>query len=143
MADENPTTVGARPFRKLRRSEGKTALYRHFDKDGKLLYVGISLKWTSRTKEHQRSSSWFSQVSSITLQHFETLREALEAEKVAIMSENPVCNVMRDFVRRRKRADATEARKLPAQPHYPITLDGVRLRHLGGGLYGYDLPDIL
>ena len=101
MADENPTTAGISRARLLKRSEGKATLYRHFDKDGALLYVGISLRWTDRTKGHQCGSSWFSEVASITLHHFETLKEALAAEKVAIMDENPLCNVMRDFVRPR------------------------------------------
>jgi len=91
----------------LRRSEGNTTLYRHFNENGILLYVGISLKWTSRTKEHHRRSPWWRDVANITLQHFDTLKEARAAEKIAIDQEKPVHNKMRDF----------KAQKLPPPRH--------------------------
>ena len=34
-------------------------LYRHFDCDGVLLYVGISLSTVARLCEHKHSSKWY------------------------------------------------------------------------------------
>lgn len=67
-------------------------LYRFFDADGKLLYVGISNNWTQRLKQHYKDSPFFEQARHITLTHYKT-REAVEAaEKLAIETEGPVYN---------------------------------------------------
>jgi len=36
----------------------RTALYRHYDKQNILLYVGISLSATYRLRQHQSSAQW-------------------------------------------------------------------------------------
>ena len=71
----------------------KTALYRQYDKDGKLLYVGISLNYGRRLKEHYKGSAWYIDVASITLEWFDTRDEALHAERNAIKKEKPECNI--------------------------------------------------
>jgi len=71
----------------------KTALYRQYDKDGKLLYVGISLNYARRLKEHYKGSAWFLDVEKITLEWFDTRDDALKAERDAIKSESPECNI--------------------------------------------------
>lgn len=71
-----------------------TELYRHFDSEGRLLYVGISLSVLHRLRAHRRISPWFSQVTNITIERFETRDLALAAEKVAIKTERPKFNVM-------------------------------------------------
>jgi len=70
----------------------KTALYRQFDKENQLLYVGISLRYGRRIKEHYRGSAWFLDVTHIDLEWFDTREEALTAEYNAIKSEKPKCN---------------------------------------------------
>jgi hypothetical protein len=72
---------------------GRTELYRHFDKRGNLLYVGISLTTVKRLGEHRTGSAWFRKVATITIQHFRTRKAALEAERIAIQTENPIYNV--------------------------------------------------
>jgi predicted GIY-YIG superfamily endonuclease len=71
-----------------------TTLYRHFAKDGALLYVGISLSWPKRTKSHARGSRWFTQITSVTMEHFPTREAALDAERAAIIAEKPKHNVV-------------------------------------------------
>jgi len=73
--------------------EVKTCLYRAFDKEKKLLYVGISLNWNTRLKQHAKDSLWFVDVSEISIQWFETRDKALSAEKDAIKREKPEYNV--------------------------------------------------
>lgn len=72
----------------------RTSLYRHFDADGALLYVGISLSWPARTKAHVRESSWFAEVAQVTIEQFATREEALEAEREAIRREKPRHNIV-------------------------------------------------
>lgn len=69
-----------------------TTLYRHFDKDGMLLYVGISMSFLHRQVAHRRVKPWFDQIVNITLEHFPSRREALDAETLAIRKESPKYN---------------------------------------------------
>lgn len=70
----------------------KTALYRHYDADGKLLYVGISCDLSRRTKEHSKASDWFDAVEDTKVQYLSTREHAEDAEKVAIYHEKPLHN---------------------------------------------------
>jgi predicted GIY-YIG superfamily endonuclease len=67
-------------------------LYRFFDTEGRLLYVGISKFFEARLKQHYRNASWFFDSASVTLEHFETREQVEQAEAVAIKTENPVHN---------------------------------------------------
>jgi predicted GIY-YIG superfamily endonuclease len=68
-------------------------LYRHFDKEGQLLYIGISLSTIKRLSQHAAGSIWFDQIAKVTIEHFETREEVLKAEHVAISTENPLHNI--------------------------------------------------
>lgn len=70
----------------------KTSLYRHFSADDELLYIGISVSALSRLGQHEKHAPWFGQISRVTVEHFETRDEALEAERLAIQTENPTHN---------------------------------------------------
>lgn len=72
---------------------GKCALYRHFDAEGTLLYVGISLRPLTRTKEHVTLSGWADQIVNVRIEYFPTRKEAQEAEARAVLDENPVHNI--------------------------------------------------
>lgn len=71
----------------------KYRLYRHFDKQQNLLYVGISLRAFQRLSEHREHSHWFSDIANVTFEPFSTKEAALAAEKQAIQSESPKFNV--------------------------------------------------
>ena len=66
-------------------------LYRHFDAAGQLLYVGMSVNFSTRLGGH-KSAPWFSQIASVTVEHFKTRPEALAAERAAIQAEKPTHN---------------------------------------------------
>lgn len=68
-------------------------LYRHFDKEGTLLYVGESLSFSKRTKDHERGSDWFGDITNITIEKFDSKKSALKAEVQAIKKENPKFNI--------------------------------------------------
>lgn len=68
-------------------------LYRHFNAEGELLYVGISMSALIRLAGHKYESHWYDQIAMITIENYDTISEAKEAEKVAIRSENPKYNI--------------------------------------------------
>jgi len=68
-------------------------LYRHFDNDKNLLYVGISLSVATRLMQHRQNSGWFDRISLVTVEKFPSREEALKAEVEAIKSENPRFNI--------------------------------------------------
>lgn len=72
----------------------KTALYRHFDSAGRLLYIGISLSVVTRLSQH-KNSRWFEDIRRIEVQWLPTRREAQHAEAVAIWNEKPKWNRQR------------------------------------------------
>ena len=75
------------------RSPVATTLYRYYDEQDKLLYVGITKRPRRRTKEHSAFSKWFTQAKKCTFEHFESRREALSAEFKAIKKEKPKSNI--------------------------------------------------
>lgn len=80
----------------------KHYIYRHYSKDGALLYVGVSLSLLKRISEHKDNSHWFSEISVIKLTKCETRQEALEIERRAITDENPKYNLLRPKVQDEK-----------------------------------------
>lgn len=71
----------------------KTALYRHFDAAGRLLYVGITNHTPRRLAQHSERSAWFTQSARVTIEWHPTREKALEAERLAVVSERPLHNV--------------------------------------------------
>lgn len=71
----------------------KTALYRHFDAVGQLLYVGISLSAVARLAGHKQTAHWFENIARVDIEWHPTREAALEAEVSAIQLEHPLHNV--------------------------------------------------
>lgn len=72
----------------------RTALYRLYDADGRLLYVGISKRPVVRWAEHavDKGDLWWSEVERKTVEWFDTREEAESAEVRAIREEKPEYN---------------------------------------------------
>ena len=70
----------------------QTAVYRHYDADGQLLYVGISSRPLRRGYEHSISAHWAERVSVTKQEWFESRAEAAAAERKAIRAERPIAN---------------------------------------------------
>lgn len=83
-------------------------LYRHFDREGALLYVGVSLSAIQRLGQHADHSHWYSSIARVEIENFETREEVLAAERKAIVQENPRHNLKRP---REERKRAVEAQK--------------------------------
>jgi predicted GIY-YIG superfamily endonuclease len=69
-----------------------TYLYRHFDANGVLLYIGVSLSFINRLQQHEDSSFWANQIRVVKAELFSNRRAAIEAETEAIREERPKHN---------------------------------------------------
>ena len=72
---------------------GTTYLYRHYDGNDNLLYVGISLSPRHRTKSHKKESHWFDDVRKIIIEKHESRFDAKKSEFQAIQKEKPKYNI--------------------------------------------------
>lgn len=70
------------------------ALYRFYDLEDRLLYVGITLDLGARWKYHSKNKTWWTDVVRCTVEHFLTREAVLIAEKAAIIAEKPRWNIV-------------------------------------------------
>jgi hypothetical protein len=77
-------------------SHSVTDLYRYYDSDGNLLYLGISLNAAKRASEHRKDKQWWNEVATIQIEHLPTGDRArvLEIEADLIKAEKPKYNVV-------------------------------------------------
>lgn len=78
--------------RSLATVNGPTSLYRYFDVDGRLLYVGITSASTLRMLHHAHGSAWWTKVRSASFKHYRTRDQALAVERKAVVAEEPLYN---------------------------------------------------
>lgn len=69
-----------------------TTLYRLFDGDGQLLYVGTSVDPQNRWEQHAREKLWWSSVARATVEWYPDRTSAMAAELAAIKAEGPLHN---------------------------------------------------
>lgn len=74
--------------------EVPTTLYRFYDTDDRLLYVGISERGPERWRAHRKEKPWWTEVARTTTEHYDTRQAALDAERAAIITEQPAYNVV-------------------------------------------------
>ena len=75
----------------------ENVLYRFYNCDGELLYIGITNNPWRRFSQHRQDKDWWHEVVNICQQSFKTLDALKAAEKRAIERENPRHN--KQFVR--------------------------------------------
>jgi hypothetical protein len=73
---------------------GRTGLYRLFDAQDVLLYVGIGNEPGVRWDQHSRDKHWWKQVDRKTVEWFAKRMNAADAEIKAIQTEKPLYNQM-------------------------------------------------
>jgi predicted GIY-YIG superfamily endonuclease len=82
-------------------------VYRMYDEDGRLLYVGISKTLATRLTQHHRDKPWAHEIASVTGKRYTSRDAARAAEIQAIGTEGPAYNVQD----RDKKADAHRERQ--------------------------------
>lgn len=71
----------------------RTALYRLFDQEGRLLYVGVAFDPEARWKGHAAEKAWWGLVMERRVEWFDTRTDALIAEVAAIKADLPLYNI--------------------------------------------------
>jgi predicted GIY-YIG superfamily endonuclease len=69
-------------------------VYRAFDAEGGLLYIGCTLDFERRRKEHTWHQPWANRIARWDVERYENQRDALLAEEAAIKAESPEFNAM-------------------------------------------------
>lgn len=82
---------GLRP--QVRGSDRPHYVYRCYDADGVLLYVGCTVDLAARRQAHAAQSWWFPQVDTYRATIYPSRNRALDVEAAAIASEHPLWNV--------------------------------------------------
>jgi DNA-binding transcriptional regulator YiaG len=70
-------------------------LYRLYDENGILLYVGVCQNVQARLLMHKHSKPWFRNVVDIEIESYENKNAALLAETKAIVNERPQFNTQK------------------------------------------------
>ena len=70
----------------------RTALYRHYDAAGALLYVGITDCLSGRDKQHAATAHWHADVARTETEWCVSRDHALALESVAVQFEAPLHN---------------------------------------------------
>lgn len=68
-------------------------LYRFYDAEDVLLYVGLSVNPGRRMEKHKATQPWWSDVARIEMEQHEDLKTLQAAEREAIKTEQPLHNV--------------------------------------------------
>lgn len=71
-----------------------TCLYRFYDAEDQLLYVGITLHLPQRWASHAHDKSWWAEVARCTVEHHPDRISAGAAELTAIAAEHPRHNIV-------------------------------------------------
>ena len=70
-------------------------LYRFYDAEGGLLYVGVSLSAVARACGHRQNATWWDQAARMEIEHLSvTRRQIEELEQVVIGTERPAFNIL-------------------------------------------------
>lgn len=86
------------------------SLYRLYDADDQLLYVGVAHSFLGRLRQHEDGQPWWNEAVRVTVEHYGSSAQALEAERVAIQTDRPRYNVFHN------RSYAGPKRKLGRPP---------------------------
>ena len=104
----------------------RTVVYRHYDAEGRLLYVGAARSFGNRTQTHLREAEWVSQSVRAEAVFYPTREEALDAEMAAIRSEKPIYNAVRNG--RSLAKPPKRATKPPVETVLKVSRDAFRSR---------------
>lgn len=69
-----------------------TSVYRYYDSDDLLIYVGITSRGIARNREHNTSKEWWPHVARQEVEHFDTRELAADRERSLIQAFRPPFN---------------------------------------------------
>jgi excinuclease UvrABC nuclease subunit len=98
-------------------------LYKHYDANGTLLYIGQSTDALRRLYYHQiNKSPWIDRVATVEIKHFNSKQAVDNAERCAILTEQPPYNRLHNECTPREQLRARAQSRLPKN-RKPTTLD--------------------
>jgi predicted GIY-YIG superfamily endonuclease len=71
----------------------RTALYRLYNANDELLYIGIAFNLTQRYNQHRKTKAWWPEVTRKEICWYETRIVADREERMAIIAEHPRYNI--------------------------------------------------
>lgn len=101
--------------------EPAQTLYRFFNADGQLLYIGVTGNVRARWNAHSLTQPWWTEVATCTIEHRPSRAVALAAEKAAIVAEQPLHNVVHNQAELGQKVAALRGR--PVAECAPIIAD--------------------
>lgn len=107
-------------------------LYRLFDADQTLLYIGCTIDFPKRLAEHRRKQPWADRIIWWLFDHYPDQASALVAEEEAIKAESPEFNAMYNGAgltgwNAERRASDTCLHGHPWDDNAKVTSQGVRI----------------
>lgn len=93
----------------------RVALYRLFNENGRLLYVGITNNPSVRFVHHKMEKTWWTDVARREIEWFASRDDALKAEVRAIHQESPLWNVSKSLTRKQAKRTSWRTRMRPAR----------------------------
>lgn len=116
-----------------------TAVYRFYDRTGRLLYVGITHNLGSRFGSHERKSAWWADQCSLVVVWRDSRERAAAEERIAIRSEKPLHNISgtrvgRVAARRREQLDDATRKAIGLLVRVEIARRGKRKREVRDAL---------
>jgi hypothetical protein len=90
-------------------------VYRMYDREGRLLYVGMALYVRIRLAAHRNNQPWFNMVSKVDTERHPDRDSAADAEAAAIRDEAPIFNVLG---KRSRRGEGIRSVVVPSDPWY-------------------------
>lgn len=98
-------------------AEAAQALYRFYDSENALLYIGITFDPGSRWRKHADDKPWWQRVARIEIETHPDRETVLAAERAAIDAEQPIFNVVHNGrTTAARRGTATSRRLLRVDP---------------------------
>lgn len=97
-------------------SETPVSVYRSYDVDEYLIYVGITSRGYARSNEHAATSAWWPHVALQRIDHYASRREAEAVEAALIRAYRPPYNVVHNIGGAELRAAYETSRKLQDRP---------------------------
>lgn len=87
-----PNFLTLSPQPQAQSSDCPASVYRYYDDDGMLIYVGMTKRGVLRNFEHAALKEWWPFVSKQEVDHYPSCEAALSAERLAIQTYRPPFN---------------------------------------------------
>lgn len=122
--EESPVGVD---YNEIRR-RSPHVLYKHYDDNRVLLYVGITSRLDKRTAQHRRDSHWFKSIARITTKLYPSYYLAREAEVFEIRTKGPAHNTKKTHNGSARKSKAWATRWMLRDAEFDARRDDAKMK---------------